>query len=286
MINANPTPFKMTMTKTPETTSSAPIDASQIDLTDVPFRPFPDVAQKGAGGFQVVFKRSVLNEIARHGMASPGVEVCGVIVGNLYRDDSGLFLYVDASVRGNGAESAGASVTFKADTWTHIQNVMDREHPTRRIVGWYHTHPSFGIFLSDMDVFIQKNFFNLPWQIAYVFDPVSGEQGVFVWRGDVPVPERLLVEEDEKPVPMPGQNQPGGAVSNEVLDRLSRVESKQRTLGVLLAVLCVVSFAWPVAYSRLKQVNSASDDDAIRSIDRMLLPSMEGVTLPTTLPAR
>ncbi len=31
--------------------------------------------------------------------------------------------------------------------------------PNIDIVGWYHTHPSFGIFLSHHDLFIHQNFF-------------------------------------------------------------------------------------------------------------------------------
>ena len=50
------------------------------------------------------------------------------------------------------------------------------------MIGWYHTHPGFGIFLSDMDVFICDNFFNLPWQVAFVYDPLGGDEGNFVWR--------------------------------------------------------------------------------------------------------
>jgi hypothetical protein len=87
-------------------------------------------------------------------------------------------------------------VTFTSETWTHIHDQMDGRFPNMRIVGWYHTHPGFGIFLSDMDVFIQENFFGEPWQIAFVDDPKGGDRGSFVWRGGAPVREPYLVKED------------------------------------------------------------------------------------------
>ena len=59
---------------------------------------------------------------------------------------------------------------------------MDTKFTDRDIVGWYHSHPNFGIFLSDRDCFIQDHFFNGPGQIAYVVDPVNGVEGVFAWR--------------------------------------------------------------------------------------------------------
>ena len=56
---------------------------------------------------------------------------------------------------------------------------MDTKFTDRDIVGWYHSHPNFGIFLSDRDCFIQDHFFNGPGQIAYVVDPVNGVEGRF-----------------------------------------------------------------------------------------------------------
>ena len=72
-------------------------------------------------------------------------------------------------------------MTFTHETWAHIYRVKDRDHPDSRIVGWYHSHPGFGVFLSSDDLFIHENFFSAPHQIAWVYDPHSDEQGCFVW---------------------------------------------------------------------------------------------------------
>ena len=37
-----------------------------------------------------------------------------------------------------------------------------------------------------MDLFIHDNFFNFPWQIAFVYDPLGGDEGSFVWRAGKP----------------------------------------------------------------------------------------------------
>ena len=50
-------------------------------------------------------------------------------------------------------------------------------------MGWYHTHPSFGIFLSHHDLFIHHHFFAQPLQVAYVVDPIQQTRGFFQWRG-------------------------------------------------------------------------------------------------------
>ncbi len=60
--------------------------------------------------------------------------------------------------------------------------IKDRDYPDERIVGWYHSHPGFGVFLSEHDTFIHKNFFSSPQQVAWVYDPHSDEEGCFGWK--------------------------------------------------------------------------------------------------------
>jgi proteasome lid subunit RPN8/RPN11 len=88
---------------------------------------------------------------------------------------------IQACIAGANAEEAGAHVTFTQDTWEHIYQIKDQQYPNDRIVGWYHSHPGFGVFLSDHDTFIHKNFFASPGQVAWVYDPHSDEEGCFGW---------------------------------------------------------------------------------------------------------
>jgi len=185
-------------------TRDASLDAANVAADELPRRDIQQVLGQRAQRFQTVIKQSVLNEIHAHGQSSLDAEICGVLVGNVFHDDFGPYLHIHASIRGDSAEGRAAQVTFKAETWTHIQSAMERDHPDARIVGWYHTHPGFGIFLSGMDLFIQDNFFNLPWQAALVYDPKSGEEGFFVWRHGNSERELHLIEADVPPSAQPG----------------------------------------------------------------------------------
>jgi hypothetical protein len=79
-------------------------------------------------------------------------------------------------------------VTFTHESWAQINSEMDSRFVDARIIGWYHSHPDFGIFLSERDCFIQEHFFSGAGQIAYVVDPVRDLEGVFEWRGGKPEP--------------------------------------------------------------------------------------------------
>jgi len=133
----------------------------------------------------LVVDSEVVRQIRQHARSSSKTEVCGVLIGQ----DRDHRIDVAACIEGQNADEAGAHVTFTQDTWEHIYAVKDQKYPEERIVGWYHSHPGFGVFLSDHDTFIHRNFFSSPGQVAWVFDPHSDEEGCFGWvRGRI---ERL-----------------------------------------------------------------------------------------------
>jgi proteasome lid subunit RPN8/RPN11 len=158
-------------------------DVRQLAEQNLPQAPFPS---DGAQDFRVSFAPDVHAEIWRHAGEDVSVEICGVLVGEWERDADGPFVVIRHSIRAAAAASKFAEVTFTHDSWAQINEVMDSKYSDLKIVGWYHTHPDFGIFLSDRDVFIQQSFFSEPGQVAHVVDPIRKTEGVFLWRDGKP----------------------------------------------------------------------------------------------------
>jgi proteasome lid subunit RPN8/RPN11 len=265
-------------------------DVGNIDAAEWPHRDWPAASGEPRGaGFGVVVKRSVLNAVNRHGQSAPNIEVCGVLVGNVCRDAAGPFLHVEAAIRGDFAGGSAAQVTFTAETWSHIQGVMEREHPDQRIVGWYHTHPGFGIFLSDMDLFIHGNFFNLPWQVAFVYDPVSGEEGMFVWREGKAQRGEFAVEEDvEKEIPTVAVSpEIGAAALADFSRRVQRMEQRLRLVAVALPFVILIALAWPfVIFTILADRNGRGQAPVVDAGRGSKVTELPAVTQPvTTRPA-
>jgi proteasome lid subunit RPN8/RPN11 len=127
----------------------------------------------------VVMEAEVARKIRQHSRTSMKAEVCGVLIGST-EDDRTL---IEACIAGVNAAQGGAHVTFTQDTWEHIYKIKDEEFPEKKIVGWYHSHPGFGVFLSEHDLFIHENFFSSPQQVAWVYDPHTDEEGCFGWIG-------------------------------------------------------------------------------------------------------
>jgi proteasome lid subunit RPN8/RPN11 len=135
--------------------------------------------KKGASVPKVQIAAGVVRSIRQHARSSMKAEVCGVLIGT----EEGGAVVASACIEGVNAAQGGAHVTFTQETWEHIYQIKDKDYPEERIVGWYHSHPAFGIFLSEHDLFIHQNFFSSPLQIAWVYDPASDEEGCFGWIG-------------------------------------------------------------------------------------------------------
>jgi proteasome lid subunit RPN8/RPN11 len=129
---------------------------------------------------RVMIEGEVLRQIRQHARSNSKTEVCGVLIG----EEIAGGVSITARIPGLNAAQAGTYVTFTQDTWEHIYKIKDKDYPDQRIVGWYHSHPGFGVFLSDHDTFIHKNFFSSPLQVAWVYDPHSDEEGCFGWAGE------------------------------------------------------------------------------------------------------
>jgi len=152
---------------------------SQIDLKELEQRPFPGSL---AAEYRVVISGEAFEAIKKHALSDTSVELCGVLAGSLLKDEDGPYLLVDRAIAGAATRRTGSQVTFTHETWERIHKQLEAEAPDLRIVGWYHTHPGFGVFLSEMDQFIQDNFFDMPHNVAFVYDPNSRQRGLYIWR--------------------------------------------------------------------------------------------------------
>lgn len=160
---------------------------------------------------RISVERRPYAEIIGHAVVEPDVEVCGVLVGRLLEDAHGKVVHVTAAIRGEAAREQGAAVTFTHETWNHIHGEMDRRFPEDQIVGWYHTHGGFGVFLSEMDTFVHDNFFQEPHHVAYVYDPLAGSEAFFHRQGKTlqPAPRYWLGGRERRPAMQQPEASPG-----------------------------------------------------------------------------
>lgn len=181
---------------------------------------------------RVTFSRTAYADLVAHTKANLDEEVCGVLAGDFCEDELGTYVSVAAIVMGTSTKRGAAHVTYTHETWAQIHETLAKEHPKLGIVGWYHSHPGFGVEFSDMDLFVQENFFASPLQIAIVVDPLGGEESICFRGGSgIEYVPRFWVDQRERRcrarADANAATHPGGTVAtDELLETMRMVHDR------------------------------------------------------------
>lgn len=142
------------------------------------------VGKPAAGDLAIFVELDVWRELIDHARHDTTVELGGVLLGGCYVDDQQRpFVVVTDSLRAEHYEATRGSFKFTHETWESITRRRDEFNAEVQMVGWYHTHPDWGVFLSSLDTFICDHFFAKPQDVALVLDPCRAEWGWFQWTG-------------------------------------------------------------------------------------------------------
>jgi len=124
----------------------------------------------------------VLQRMERQALSDKEREIGGVLLGGFYRNDDGSFVEITDYVEAESAKGTDVSLTFTHETWEQIHaKIAQRNDDSLQIVGWYHSHPGLGVFMSKDDEFIHSSYFSDPWHVAIVHDPIYTNWGCFKW---------------------------------------------------------------------------------------------------------
>jgi proteasome lid subunit RPN8/RPN11 len=133
----------------------------------------------------ILINEPAFRDCQAHALSSLDREVAGVLVGPPpeKQPDGRYVVHITDSIIARHTRMHGASVTYTPESWRYVTDRLAALYPDESavMVGWYHTHPGFGIFLSAMDLFIHQNFFTQLWHVALVLDPVARRSGFFSW---------------------------------------------------------------------------------------------------------
>ncbi len=133
----------------------------------------------------ILINEPAFRDAQAHALSSPEREVAGVLIGPQpeKQPDGRYVVHITDMIIARHTRMQGASVTYTPESWRYVNDRLAQMYPDEAalIVGWYHTHPGFGIFLSGMDRFIHHNFFTQIWHVALVLDPRARRSGFFSW---------------------------------------------------------------------------------------------------------
>jgi proteasome lid subunit RPN8/RPN11 len=126
--------------------------------------------------FKVNLTTDVLEKISRD-VRRPNERI-GLLLGKM--EDDGL--WISDTVPG-GNDSDPVSCVFPPKKLAKVADDIINGRIIGRIVGWYHSHPGHGVFMSDIDHDTQYRLLQFsPYVVALVVDSTTDEFGI--WEAD------------------------------------------------------------------------------------------------------
>jgi proteasome lid subunit RPN8/RPN11 len=161
---------------------------------NLPVRPLPEKnTDVWIGGWPEIpslkmawHSRARLNMLL-HCYRTPHIETGGALFGRVYQiegktTESGLpitVIEIEQAVHGQITEANAVRVNISAQAWIEIFQIADRDYPDLQVLGWYHSHPGHGIFLSSTDQNTHNQVFSGAHQVAVVVETHMRRYGVF-----------------------------------------------------------------------------------------------------------
>lgn len=127
---------------------------------------------------QVYISSLALLKMLKHGRAGVPMEVMGLMLGEFVDDYTVQVIDVFAMPQtGTGVSVEAVDPVFQAK----MLDMLKQTGRPEMVVGWYHSHPGFGCWLSGVDINTQQSFEALSERaVAVVVDPIQSVKGKVV----------------------------------------------------------------------------------------------------------
>eukprot|EP00834_Sanchytrium_tribonematis_P001477 NODE_36_length_36011_cov_1.012920.p19 type:complete len:196 gc:universal NODE_36_length_36011_cov_1.012920:29540-28953(-) len=119
-----------------------------------------------------------LLKMLKHGRAGVPMEVMGLMLGEFVDEYTVQVIDVFAMPQsGTGVSVEAVDPVFQ----TQMMDMLKLTGRPENVVGWYHSHPGFGCWLSSVDINTQQSFEQLNNRaVAVVVDPIQSVPGKVV----------------------------------------------------------------------------------------------------------
>lgn len=209
----------------------------------------------------IYISQAVYKEIHKFTKNKTTNESGGMLIGNVIEEFGKVNIVIHGFIEAKYCEATPTTLKFTHKTWDYVHSEIDKKYEKGQIVGWIHTHPDFGIFLSEYDTFIQENFFKEDHQIAYVVDPIQHIEGFYFWINEKiercrgfyifdKTGEKIEIEEEKTDIESEPEKEFGSGTKSYAFYGLA---------GALLLVILIFAIVCTNMLNRMKRLESQQE---------------------------
>ncbi len=124
--------------------------------------------------YPIFFQQEAVIALQDHLKSSPTQAIFGFLIGDVYRDpeNGALYTVIDKTLKLSQPIYGDKTEVVVSRLWDRMQEQLKKAAGT--LLGWYHSHPGQGGFLTTHDVETHEKFFTEPWHVAIL---VAAEAG-------------------------------------------------------------------------------------------------------------
>jgi len=124
--------------------------------------------------YPIFFQQEAVIALQEHLKSSPTQAIFGFLIGDVFRDPETGVLYtiIDKTLKLSQPIYGDKTEVVVSRLWDRMQEQLGKASAT--LLGWYHSHPGQGGFLTAHDVETHEKFFTDPWHVAVL---VAAEAG-------------------------------------------------------------------------------------------------------------
>ena len=133
-------------------------------------------------GLKIYLEDYVYTYLYKYAKFYRGEERSAALIGTFTEDLDGKCAIINGAVQ-IPIDIEGADGEFLSEV--HLQEIekqREKYFPDSVLMGWMHTQPGYGIFLTTQDMLIQKKFFKEAYQGLMIIDPIENADAFFAWE--------------------------------------------------------------------------------------------------------
>lgn len=206
-------------------------------------------------GIKIYLEDYVYTYLYQYAKLNRGEEKGAVLVG-YYTEELGDKMAMISGAIQFKSSLAEERTHITEEVMNEVRAKLNKYFPDCELMGWMHTQPGYGIFLTTQDIRLQKEFFGKPYQTLMIIDPIENMEAFFLWdKEEVRSVEGYYIYYDKNEQMQNYMVNHKVGVSNEELqekedvvihfrkkDRAKRQEIQNKKITRLVASLSIVLF--------------------------------------------
>jgi len=216
----------------------------------------------------VTIEERVLDEIFSQAKKNTGEEVIGLLLGSLDEDEMIITDYLTGPT-----ESSRIHASLSREFLAKITQKKIDGKLKAHILGWYHSHPDYGCFMSDRDAATQENIQNLYEDaVALVVDPVREDSKLYRMVGENYIEVPFRVKENRQK-----ERRENNSSKRVSVPSMPRIDAKRVMVVLLVCALIASDMGLVYFWNRNSQLQDeyATLTDKYRalynSVDRVMV---------------